>query len=98
MPFENCASQSFTAASIQKNAPECSGIYGLSNAREWIFIGEASDLRATLMARLREVDTSVAIRNPTGFTFEVRLPSDCTLRQNQLVHELQPSCNRRGSA
>lgn len=98
MPFENCASQSFTAASIQKNAPECPGIYGLSNAREWIFIGEASDLRATLMQRLREVDTSVAIRNPTGFTFEMLSPGDCTSRQNQLVRELRPSCNRRARA
>jgi|SRR5579884_2116771 len=95
MPFENCASQSFTAASIRKNAPECHGIYGLSNAREWIFIGESRDLRATLMERLREVGTSVALRNPTGFSFERLSPGDCTLRQNQLIRELQPSCNRR---
>lgn len=97
MPFENCASQSFTAASIQRNAPESPGLYGLSNAREWIFIGEASDIREALMDRLKETSGSVALRKPTGFTFEVLLPGECTSRQNQLVRELEPFCNRRVS-
>ncbi|HZQ53438.1 MAG TPA: hypothetical protein VFB14_14635 [Bryobacteraceae bacterium] len=97
MPFENCASQAFTAASIQQNAPQCPGLYGLSNAREWIFIGAASDIRAALMDRLRERNGSVALRKPTGFTFEVLSPADCSLRQNQLVRELEPFCNRRGN-
>lgn len=95
MPFENCASQSFTAASIQRNAPECSGLYGLSNAREWVFIGKASDIRASLMEHLKEVGTLLAVRNPTGFTFEVLSPGECVSRQDQLVRELEPFCNRR---
>lgn len=42
MSFAECAAQLFTAVSVRKNTPESSGVYGLSNERGRIFIGEAS--------------------------------------------------------
>jgi hypothetical protein len=42
MPFAQFAARSFTAVSIQKNAPESSGVYGLFNARECLLIGKAA--------------------------------------------------------
>lgn len=95
MPFEECAGLAFTNVSVQKNAPGQSGVYGLSNAREWIFVGEANDIRAALLAHLKEAGTLLKTRNPTGFTFEISSPSDRISRQNELVREFEPFCNRR---
>ncbi len=95
MPFEECAALAFTTVSVHKNAPGVSGVYGLSNAREWVFIGEANDIRAALMEHLTEVDTLLKTRNPTGFTFEASSPGQRVSRQNQLVREFEPFCNRR---
>jgi excinuclease UvrABC nuclease subunit len=95
MAFVECAARSFTATSILKNAPGCSGVYALSNAREWVFIGEASDIRARLLDHLRDSGTALLARHPTGFTFEICSPADRSSRQAELVRELAPYCNSR---
>jgi predicted GIY-YIG superfamily endonuclease len=95
MPFAECAARLFTAVSIRKNAPESSGVYGLSNGREWIFIGEASNIQARLMEHLQERDTMLANRRPTGFTFEECPPDNRLSRQDALVRQFEPFCNRR---
>jgi excinuclease UvrABC nuclease subunit len=94
MAFAECAARMFTATSIQKNAPGCSGVYALSNAREWIFIGEAIDIRARLLEHLSETGTPLMARNPTGFTFEICSPADRHSRHAELVREFAPYCNR----
>jgi excinuclease UvrABC nuclease subunit len=96
MSFAECAARSFTAVSIQKNAPECSGVYGLTNDREWVFIGEASNIRDRLMKHLDEIDTALKHRKPTGFTFEACSPDDRVSRQDALVRQFEPFCNRVG--
>ena len=70
------------------------GVYGLSNAREWVFVGVADDIRATLLGHLQEVDTTLKSRAPTGFTFEICHPSQSAARSSRLVAELSPFCNR----
>jgi excinuclease UvrABC nuclease subunit len=95
MAFAQFAARSFTAISVQKNAPDCSGVYGLSNAKEWVFIGETSNIRARLLEHLSDTSTSLMLRNPTGFTFEICSPAERTPRQAELVRELAPYCNRR---
>ena len=94
MSFAECAAQSFTAVSVRKNAPECSGVYGLSNGSEWIFIGEASNIRARLMEHLQETDTVLTNRRPTGFMFEECPPHNRVFRQDALVRQFEPFCNR----
>jgi hypothetical protein len=91
MPFEQGAAASFTAISIQNNAPDSSGVYGLSNSREWIFIGEANNIRAALMDFLREVNSSGAARRPTGFSYEMSSPGKRVARKNELARELTPA-------
>ncbi len=95
MSFTECAARAFTAVSIQKNAPESSGVYGLANAREWIFIGEANNIRARLMEHLSEAGTRLMHRQPTGFTFEECSPGERIRRHDALVRQFAPSCNRR---
>jgi hypothetical protein len=94
MALSECAARSFTAVSIQKNAPDCSGVYALSNSREWLFVGDADDIRARLMEHLAEAGASVAARRPTGFTFEICSPGKRDSRRAELVRELAPHSDR----
>ncbi len=89
MPFEGGA-RSFTHVSIQNNAPKAAGIYGLCNSREWLLIGEATDIRASLFEHLRESAASPSNRKPTGFMFELCLATDRRRRRETLVRELRP--------
>jgi len=73
MPFDQPTPRSLTPVSIRANAPIASGIYGISNAREWIYIGETDNIQGTLLSHLRELDTSLMKRRPTGFVFEFAL-------------------------
>ena len=77
-----------------EHAPARSGVYGISNAAEWIYIGESDDIRAALLNHLREVDTKLTERRPTGFVYEVCELSRRPGRQDTLVRELEPTCNR----
>ena len=91
MPFEQGAPSSFTAISIQNNAPDSSGVYGLYNSREWIFIGEANNIRTALMEHLRQANTAGIPRKPTGFSYEKSPATQRTARKNQLIRELTPA-------
>ena len=71
------------------------GIYGLSNAREWVYVGVTDDIRAALLGHLRERNTTLKSRAPTGFTFEICHPSQMAARVGRLVTELAPVCNKR---
>ena len=94
MPFAECAARSFTVVSIQKNAPEFSGVYGLSNAREWLLVGESDNIRAHLLEHHQEIDTVLKNLAPTGFTFELCSSTERIARQKTLVRELQPRCHQ----
>jgi hypothetical protein len=72
------------------------GVYGLSNAREWVFVGGADDIRAALLGHLQESNTPLKSRVPTGFTFEICHSSHWSARVARLVTELSPVCNKRG--
>lgn len=94
MSFAACTPRSFTMISVQKNAPEASGIYGLSNNREWIFIGETSNIQAQLITHLTEANTRLSDRIPTGFAFEVCSPLESSGRLRILAHHLKPIYSR----
>jgi len=95
MPFEQFTPRSFTPASVRANAPAASGIYGVSNAREWIYIGEADNIQAALLQDLQHSGSVLLGRSPTGFVFELCDPAARRTRQNRLVQEYEPVCNRR---
>jgi hypothetical protein len=95
MPFEPPRPRSFTAMSVRANAPAASGIYGISNAHEWIFIGEADNIQASLLHDLQHADSALLQRVPTGFVFELCSASARRSRQDRLILEYEPVCNRR---
>ena len=94
MPFVNYVASTFSQLLIERFAPPSAGVYGLSNAREWIFVGETDNIKAALLAHLQAADRAVADRSPTGFTFEVCAPHARFARQDRLIQELAPVCNR----
>ena len=95
MPFEGYGGFSFSTVSVQRNAPAAPGVYGLSNAKQWIYVGTAMNIRSALLEHLRETGTTLKSLRPTGFTFEVCEPGHHAARQSRLVGELAPACNRR---
>ena len=95
MPFAEFAARSFNTPSVHKNAPESSGVYGLSNAREWLFVGQGNNIRAQLLEHLNEADTALMAQKPKGFAFELCPPAELIRREDALVRELEPRCNRR---
>lgn len=94
MPFDQLIPRPFKSSSVHMYAPMASGVYGISNAREWIYIGEADNIQGALLAHLVDADTSLMKRGPTGFTFEICDGGRRPARQGRLVLEYSPICNR----
>lgn len=94
MPFEQFAPHRFTLSAIRIFAPAQSGVYGISNAREWIYVGAADNIQAALLSHLAAPETSLMQREPTGFVFEVCDGASRPVRQDRLVLEYGPACNR----
>ncbi len=94
MPFEQPFPRSFTTSSVREHAPRRSGVFGISNSREWIYIGESDDIQETLLGLLLDPQAPLLRRRPTGFVFEVCDRNQRPARQDRLVHEYEPTCNR----
>jgi hypothetical protein len=94
MPFDGFVPHAFSLVSVQKNAPPLSGVYGLSNAREWILVGETDNIKTALLMHLQETHTPLLEREPTGFIFELCVSYNRVARQQGLIQEYQPVFNR----
>lgn len=94
MPFEHLIPRPFLAGPVQTYAPIASGVYGISNALEWIYIGETDDIQGALLTHLSENESPLMRSNPAGFVFEVCNRALRPARQDRLVHEYGPTCNR----
>jgi hypothetical protein len=92
VPFRGFRRYSFSLTSIRQNAPTSPGVYGISNANEWIFIGSSEDVRAALLLHLNSAGTELLARMPTGFVFEPSTSQTRHVRQQRLIAELKPIC------
>lgn len=95
MPFEQFTVRSLTPVSVRTNAPSASGVYGICNANEWVYIGETENIQTSLLAELQERDSAILRRRPTGFVFELCPPAERAARQLQLIGHYRPVCNGR---
>ena len=97
MPFENCFGRVFTAVTIERDAPEASGVFGISNSRRWLYIAETENIRASLMGYL--ADNAANSRDaPAGFSFELSPASSRTARRDRLIAEFAPLHNASATA
>ena len=71
-------------------APLAPGVYGISNATEWLYIGQADNIRAALTTRLVEIDPSSTAQQRTGFVFEICDGAFRSSRQDRLIQEYEP--------
>ncbi len=90
MPFAGRSSYSFTAASIRQNAPAWGGVYGLSNAQDWICIRAADDIRSALLDHLNDRNSTSDFRAVAGFSFELCEAAERSQRCSRLIQELRP--------
>ncbi len=95
MPFDQRIPRPFMLTAVHTYAPNTSGVYGMPNAAEWVYIGETDDIQGALLAHLRQSGTPQMKRLPTGFVFEVCDPAARLSRQDRLISEYEPFCNRR---
>ena len=93
MPFEQLIPRPFTPNVVRMYAPAASGVYGISNAREWIYIGMTDNIHGALLAHLEGPETALMKREPAGFVFEVCEEASRPARRNRLILEYGPSCN-----
>lgn len=93
MPFEQFMPRPFSIGNVQRFAPPAPGVYGLSNAREWIYIGVSENIRGSLLEHLEARSSQLMKRQPTGFVYEVCRGDECA-RQDRLIQEYEPTCNR----
>jgi hypothetical protein len=94
MPFNQFTPRTFAVDAVRTYAPATSGVYGISNAREWIYIGETDNIQGALLGHLHGIQTALMKREPTGFVFEVCEEARRSSRQDRLIGEYGPVCNR----
>ncbi len=98
MPFDRPIPHPLNTRCVSLFAPAQSGLYGISSQNEWVYIGEADDIRNALMLFLDGQETKEKaganiIR--MGFVFELCPRGLRPGRQDQLVREYEPKGNRR---
>jgi hypothetical protein len=81
--------RAFNAATVRSFVPAQSGVYGLSNARNWLMIGESDNIQQSLLEHLNDVGAEQS--RPTGFIFEVCDRAARSLRHRRLVGEYHPA-------
>ena len=97
MPFNPPFPRPFIASEVRARVPAESGVFGISNSGEWIYIGECANLQATLLAILQRPNDAFPDRIPTGFVFERCDLANRPARQRTLVCEYKPTFNQSGS-
>lgn len=97
MPFLEIIPRPLTSGAVRAYAPMASGVYGISSASEWVYIGEADNIQGALQRHLSDSDSSVMKREPTGFVYEICEAPERLVRHRSLVMEYNPACNRQAA-
>lgn len=85
----------FSVGSIRAHAPAASGVYGIANRREWIYIGETDNIQQRLLEHASESsDSDLLSHAPSGFAYEICGASARAGRQDRLIQQYEPVCNR----
>jgi hypothetical protein len=91
MPFERLIPHPVTEASARSYAPAVPGVYGLSTAREWIYIGQTDNILASVLEHLRDFESSAGPHQATGFVYEACSGEQRQFRLDRLIQEYAPT-------
>jgi len=70
------------------------GVYGLFKEGQWVYVGKG-DVRQRLLAHLDGDNPSILRAGPTHWVDEVHSEPNMSLREKELIIELNPSCNKK---
>ena len=98
MSFEKPpASSPFMEGFIKANAPAESGVYILFSTPgftwEVIYVGEADNVRQSLLDHLNGDNACINERSPTSFICEKVAAEGRRMRRDELIGEYNPTCN-----
>lgn len=93
MPFSKHVPRPLSSSAIHAFAPTTSGVYGISNAREWLLIEETDNIQGALLGHIKDPDGALMRLNPTGFVFEACDQASRPARKARLILEYKPSHN-----
>jgi hypothetical protein len=86
VPWQNGQYYLFSKLLILNAAPSESGVFGLYNLHNNVFIAESANIRAALL-RLYENMQRFGYEAPAGFTFELCKPHSRAARVKELLAE-----------
>jgi hypothetical protein len=84
MPFHQIYPRSLTFQSISRFAPAASGVFGISSASKWLYIGETDNIQLTLLSLLDRQQEPAANQKLVGFAFELCDAGSRLSRQQRL--------------
>lgn len=94
MPFAQIIPRRLTLQGIRTYAPQAPGLYGISNAREWIYIGNSGNIQRALLDYIQDPGNALMKEQPQRFVFEVCDEAHWVARHDRLVLEYKPALNR----
>ena len=92
VPHEDGNTYAFGYRAVQDKAPNMSGVYVIHNRRQWLYVGESEDVKASLFGHLNTPGPCTARPGPLSFEFEVVPAAERADRQQALVAALAPVC------
>jgi excinuclease UvrABC nuclease subunit len=93
VPFNRTHAIAFTPSNIRSSVPNVGGVYGIFDAGKWIYVGESEHLQGRLLEHAADLTHAMHSHHPTHFVYE--LTQERVLRQNALIKECVPCCNKR---
>jgi len=92
--YKPAQSYAFGHRAVDHQVPEGSGIYAIFSARRWVYVGESNDIRQSLFRHLNTEEAAMTRFGSLSFSFEMLASDQRLARQQALVAELKPACNR----
>lgn len=94
MAFAQQTVRTFNRADVEALNQNQSGVYGIFKQGQWIYIGKG-DIRKRLLAHLAGDNPAILAWRPTHWVGEIHLDPQMSIREKQLIIELNPPCNQK---
>ena len=94
MPFPEQTSRAFTQEGVDWLNLRQIGVYGLFNTDQWVYIGQAVDLRRRLHEHLNGDNACINRYRPSNYVAVLCSRLELDERERTLILECQPACNQ----
>jgi excinuclease UvrABC nuclease subunit len=96
MPFANADGDAYSEDCVAKHCPAASGVYVLYSTGgftwEVIYVGEAENIRDSLLGHLRGDNPCIAQQQPMAFMYELVGTESRAVRRKELISQYDPTC------